>query len=83
MNLTAGVYVFDMYLREVRRQIKPLGLMVMMQYHDELGFTIPSELKETVKKRLKKAEEILNHKLKLNVRISTSIDIGRNYAEAH
>lgn len=82
-NQSAGVYVFDMYLREVRRQIKPLGLMVMMQYHDELGFTIPSELKETVKKRLKRAEEILNHKLKLNVRISTSIDIGRNYAEAH
>lgn len=74
-----GVYCFDTHIRNVRKQ----GIVISLQYHDEIGFTFTKELVEVIKAKLQKAIELTNQQLCLNVPLGISIDIGNNYAESH
>jgi hypothetical protein len=79
LNQGTGVYCFDTHIRNVRKQ----GIKISLQYHDEIGFSFPQTETEEVKAKLNRAIEITNQVLKLNVPLGISIDIGKNYAEAH
>ena len=74
-----GVYCFDTHIRNVRKQ----GIIISLQYHDEIGFSFLKEDQETIKNKLNKAIQMTNETLALNVPLGISIDIGSNYAEAH
>ena len=79
LNQGTGVYCFDTHIRNVRKQ----GIIISLQYHDEIGFTFTKELVEVIKAKLQKAIELTNQQLCLNVPLGISIDIGNNYAESH
>jgi DNA polymerase I-like protein with 3'-5' exonuclease and polymerase domains len=79
LNQGTGVYCFDTHIRNVRKQ----GIVISLQYHDEVGFSFLKEEVEVIKAKLYKAIELTNNTLTLNVPLSISIDIGKNYAEAH
>lgn len=79
LNQGTGVYCFDTHIRNVRKQ----GIIISLQYHDEIGFSFLKEQEQEIKNKLNKAIEITNKTLCLNVPLGISIDIGKNYAEAH
>ena len=79
LNQGTGVYCFDTHIRNVRKQ----GIIISLQYHDEIGFSFLKEDQETIKNKLNKAIQMTNETLALNVPLGISIDIGSNYAEAH
>lgn len=83
MNILSGVFVFDSWVKKVRDKLNPLGIKVMLQYHDEILLCYPSEHKEFVSKALQEAMDDNNKELNLNVDISISIDLGKSYAECH
>ena len=77
------VYVFDSWLRKVRTALKPIGVQVCMQYHDELLLVCRDVLKSDVEKILKDSMIELNNEMGLNVSIGMSVDWGSNYADCH
>jgi hypothetical protein len=79
LNQGTGVYCFDTHIKNVRKQ----GIKISLQYHDEIGFSFQSEQEQEIKDKLNKAIELTNKALSLNVPLGISIDIGKNYAEAH
>jgi len=79
LNQGTGVYCFDTHIRNVRKQ----GIKISLQYHDEIGFSFPLDQEQEIKDKLNKAIELTNKALSLNVPLGISIDIGKNYAEAH
>jgi hypothetical protein len=79
LNQGTGVYCFDTHIRNVRKQ----GIIISLQYHDEIGFSFLKEQEKEIKDKLNKAIELTNKALSLNVPLGISIDIGKNYAEAH
>lgn len=79
LNQGTGVYCFDTHIKNVRQQ----GIVINLQYHDEIGFAFLREDEEVIKEKLNKAIELTNKALCLNVPLGISIDIGKNYAEAH
>jgi DNA polymerase I-like protein with 3'-5' exonuclease and polymerase domains len=79
LNQGTGVFCFDTHIRNVRKQ----GIKISLQYHDEIGFGFLKENQESIKEKLNKAIELTNQTLCLNVPLGISIDIGKNYAEAH
>jgi DNA polymerase I-like protein with 3'-5' exonuclease and polymerase domains len=79
LNQGTGVYCFDTHIRNVRKQ----GIVISLQYHDEIGFSFLKKDQQEVKNKLNKAIELTNKALSLNVPLGISIDIGKNYAEAH
>lgn len=83
INQNAGVFVFDLWVRNVRREINKLGIELCLQYHDEVLLYFKKEYLEEVTKILHESMEKVNQFLKLNVEIGISVDIGSNYAECH
>lgn len=83
LNQNTGVWVFDSWLREARKELDPLGIGVCLQYHDELLIWCKKEELEQVKQILKQAMVNVNKMLKLNIEINISIDVGTSYAECH
>lgn len=83
LNQSTGVYVFDTWLRKVRKALNPLGIQVCMQYHDELLLVCLEGRKQSVEVILKQAMVEANEELGLNIDIGISIDWGINYAECH
>jgi hypothetical protein len=79
LNQGTGVYCFDTHISNVRKQ----GIKISLQYHDEIGFSFLKQDQESIKEKLNKAIELTNKGLSLNVPLGISIDIGKNYAEAH
>ena len=79
INALTGVYCFDFWLREVRKK----GIKIFLQYHDEKGSVLLKGQEEQREKDLKDAIEEVNKKVKLNVPLGISIDIGDNYAGIH
>jgi len=79
LNQGTGVYCFDTWIKEVRKR----SVIIMLQYHDEIGFDFQRNKQEQVKRALNEAIEEVNNKLNLNVPLGISIDIGDNYSEAH
>ena len=83
LNQGTGVYVFDTWLRKVRQNLKPLGIKVCFQYHDELLLYFKKEHKNQVADILNLSMKQTNEELNLNVSIGISIDFGLNYADCH
>lgn len=79
LNQSSGVYCFDMWVKEVRKK----GIKLCGQFHDELIAPLLRELKEEYRQKLLEAMDITNDKLKLNIKLSISIDFGENYAKIH
>jgi hypothetical protein len=79
LNQGTGVFCFDLWVREVRKQ----GIKIMLQYHDEIAFPVLKGQEETVKQTLLTAIETVNKSVKLNVPLGVSIDFGDNYAQIH
>jgi len=79
LNQGTGVYCFDTHIKNVRAQ----GIKISLQYHDEIGFSFLKTKEQEIKDKLNKAIKLTNKALNLNVPLGISIDIGKNYAEAH
>lgn len=83
LNQNTGVFVFDSWVHIVRQKLKPLGIKICLQYHDEILLYFKKIHEDIVVKILKESMDEVNKKLKLNVDISVSVDKGTNYAECH
>lgn len=83
LNQNTGVFVFDSWVYQVRQKLKPLGIKLCLQYHDEILLYYPKEHKDVVDNILRESMKIVNDKLKLNVEIKISIEYGLNYSECH
>lgn len=83
LNQNTGVYVFDMFVANVRKRLKELNIFICLQYHDETLMYFKKEFKEQVIQILNDSIKQVNDTLKLNVEINISIDEGLNYAECH
>jgi DNA polymerase I-like protein with 3'-5' exonuclease and polymerase domains len=79
LNQGTGVYCFDTHIRSVREQ----GIVINLQYHDEIGFSLEKGTEQIVKEKLNLAIQKTNFYLKLNVPLGISIDFCKNYAECH
>lgn len=78
-NQGLGVYMFDLWVREVRLS----GIKIMFQYHDEIAFHLKEFEQDIVKKKLLDSIEKVNKTVKLNVPLGVSVDFGKTYAEVH
>lgn len=79
LNQGTGVYCFDNFVKEVRnKKYKMCG-----QFHDEIIFPFQKGKDEIVNKDLKDAIELVNSRLKLNVKLGISIQSGKRYSEIH
>ncbi len=83
VNQSTGVYFFDTYLKYVRNKLKPLGISIIMQYHDEILFVLKKSDKSIIESLLRDSINSANKELKLNVLIDISINFGNNYFECH
>lgn len=79
LNQGCGVYFFDTWIKFIRAA----GLKLIGQQHDEVIINIHMSKKEEVRQILTKALKDTNDKLKLNVELCISIDVGLNYAQIH
>ena len=79
LNQSTGVYCFDQWIKRVRKK----GIIINLQMHDEILFSIKKRSKEEVERMLREAIEETNNFLKLNVPLNISIEFGDNYAEVH
>ena len=83
LNQGSGSYIFDYWLRKSKEKLNPIGVSILLQYHDEMGGMCLKFQKDIVTKKLTEAMNELNQELKLNVPISFSVDFGNNYASVH
>jgi DNA polymerase I-like protein with 3'-5' exonuclease and polymerase domains len=79
LNQGTGVFCFDAHIRSVRDQ----GIIINLQYHDEIGFSLEKGTEETIRQKLNLAIDMTNKRLNLNIPLGISIDFGKNYAECH
>lgn len=79
LNQGTGVFCFDSWLRQVRQR----GIKIMLQYHDEIAFSLLKEDKEISEQILKESIQKVNENIKLNVPLGVSVDFGINYAQIH
>jgi len=83
LNQNTGVFVFDNWLIKTKEKLKPLGIKVILQYHDELLIVCKKKYQKQVTEILYNSIKEVNEMLNLNVTIKISIDTGKNYAECH
>jgi hypothetical protein len=79
LNQGTGVYCFDTWVRKVRAK----GIMITLQYHDEIAFVLYDKDKEIAREKLQEAIKEANEELKLNIELGISVDFGDNYAQIH
>lgn len=79
LNQGTGVYCFDMWTRYCREQ----EYKISMQYHDEHVGDVLRTDQEKTKAILLNAIDKVNERLKLNIKLSISIDFGDSYADIH
>lgn len=79
LNQGTAVYVFDIWLKNIIEQ----GVKVAFQYHDEILFNVEEGYKKIIERKIEKAVELTNNKLKLNVPVGCSIEWGLNYSNVH
>ena len=83
VNQNSGVWVFDTWLRLVRKELNKIGLGISYQCHDELVLYFKKHLKDKVETILREAMVEVNALLKLNITVRISTDYGINYADCH
>lgn len=79
INQGTGVYIFDSFIRKVREK----GIIIRLQYHDEILIYLKITEKDKVKKILQDSIEEINSEIKLNVPLGISVDFGENYSMVH
>ena len=79
LNQSTGVYCFDTFVAYA----KSLGVIIPMQYHDEILVECDKDMVEEIKEKLQEAIRKTNDKVKLNVELSIDYKVGNNYAEVH
>lgn len=79
LNQGTGVWVFDNWVKEVRK----MGYRITAQFHDEIVLFVPEGQEEQCEADLHKAMEIVNEKLKLNVTIGVDVQFGQTYGDVH
>lgn len=79
LNQGTGVYCFDIWIRNVRKQ----SIKICGQFHDEHIAPVKIDQKEEHAAKLRNAIDWTNQELQLNVPLGISIDFGDNYAEIH
>jgi DNA polymerase I-like protein with 3'-5' exonuclease and polymerase domains len=79
VNQSTGVYCFDTWLYFVMKQ----GITPVMQFHDEQGNYLKSDQIEENTKKLRRAIDLANGKLNLNITLDVDIKYGRSYDEVH
>ena len=84
LNQSTGVFVFDTWLMCYRRLLRDIpDAHVVLQYHDEHLTVCRREDRDRVDAAVRKAMDMANEKLRLNVPIGISVSWGRTYAECH
>lgn len=83
LNQSSGVFVVDSWIHQVRKKLKPLGISICLQYHDEILLYFKKEYQQQVETILKDSMKIVNENLNLNVEVGISIDVGEDYAQCH
>ena len=79
LNQGTGVYCFDTWVYYVRS----LGVVINMQFHDEIGKSVLVGKEKVTKELLEKAIDMANDKLKLNVPLGVDVKFGPDYAATH
>lgn len=79
VNQSTGVYVFDMWMMYMRK----MGIIVSMNYHDEVLLIVPKNKKDLTESILHEAMLMVNKTLKLNVTIEVDVQFGNTYADVH
>lgn len=79
LNQGTGSFCFDTWVAFCRSK----GVKLCGQFHDEQINPVKKGKEEQHTKILKWAEDKLNEKLKLNVRLEVDINYGRAYSEIH
>lgn len=83
LNQGSGCYVFDCWLQECRKSLDPMGVPVLLQYHDEFLAYCLKDRKDIVGEVLTEAMKTVNKKLNLNIEIGIDTQYGNNYADCH
>lgn len=79
LNQGTGVYCFDLWIREFRKERKQLTA----QFHDEVILEIREKQLKLAKKMLNKAIDKVNDILKLNIKLEIDIKSGKRYSDIH
>ena len=79
LNQSTGVYCFDTFVAYA----KAAGVVIPMQYHDEILVECDEDQVEETEDKLQKAIQRTNEKVKLNVQLAIDYNVGKNYAEVH
>lgn len=79
LNQGTGVMIVDSWIMRLRRK----GVIISMQYHDEVVVYAKKGEEEKVKKLMEEAMQEVNDTLKLNVTLGIDVNFGGSYAEAH
>jgi len=79
LNQGTGVYCFDTWVRECRK----LKIPQTAQFHDESVSEVPIGEGIKITKLQKQAIKIVNDKLKLNVKLDVTPQIGYRYSDIH
>lgn len=79
LNQGTGVYCFDSWIRNVRKQ----DIKICGQFHDEHIAPVLKGQEEEHSLKLRNAITWTNDELKLNVPLGISIDFGHSYADIH
>jgi hypothetical protein len=79
LNQGTGVYCFDMFVREVRKQRS----QITSQFHDEICQEVKLGNRDKVEALLKQAIKRVNETLKLNVELQIDTSYGYRYSEIH
>lgn len=79
LNQGTGVYCFDSWVRNIRKQ----DVKICGQFHDEVITPVLKTQQDILKQKLDNAISWTNQELRLNVTLMISKDFGRSYADIH
>jgi hypothetical protein len=79
LNQGTGVYCFDTWVKEVRKRRPQLTA----QFHDEVVSEVRLNFAEKLMDLHKEAINVVNDKLKLNVKLAVDSHKGQRYSEIH
>lgn len=79
LNQSTGVYCFDTWVA----YCKAAGVIIPMQYHDEVLAECDEDKIEETKLLMQQAIVKTNEKVKLNVQLGIDIQTGKDYAHVH
>ena len=79
INQGTAVYVFDTWVKYTRQQ----SIKIAFQVHDEQSFEFEAGKEDEIREKIKKAIDLTNEELKLNIKVDCSVDFGKRYTDVH